>query len=218
MLTNTKKQIINTLLTGKKSLTELASTIKSSKPSILWQLAELEQRGIVEKRIEKTLIGREAIYELKSYTTFLSLSSYGGIQIETSTEFEPEFLLLEQVKNGEFKSDLRILLKKLSKKLSKSNFIILFGSVAQEHGTWKSDIDIAIISPENEQWKNKIEELIAEASQKTKHQIKPKFISFDKFMVGASLFVKEVKDTGMIIWGHLLKGEVWKEMKRYKNI
>ncbi len=218
MFTRLQQQILNKLTSGKKTLSELAQALNISKPALIKQLAELEQRKIIEKRIEKTSVGREAAYELKRFTSFFSLDQSRAIRIETDAEFDPACLLLEQVREAEFKSDLHILLKAICRKLSKDDFIILFGSVAQGRGTWKSDIDIAVLSSRDAEWKRQVENLIAEASQKAAHQIKPKFIDFAAFKTNDSLFMREIKEVGIVLFGDLFGGGIWKELKRYRNI
>lgn len=218
MFTRSQQAILNQLIAGRKTLSELAQALGSTKPALIKQLAELEQKKLVEKRIEKTLIGREAAYELKRFTSFFSLDSSRAIRIETGEEFDTAFFLLEQIKEEEFKSDLHILLKALLRKLSRDDFILLFGSVAQGRGTWKSDIDVAVLSSRGAEWKKQVEEIIAEASQKAKHQIKPKFVDFTVFENSESQLIQEIKDAGMVLFGDLFRSEVWKELKRYRNI
>jgi len=221
---NTKK-IIENLLEGSKSLTELSELMDLSKPGLQQKyLGSLKDLGIVEKKLEKTERGREAYYFLQRFSLFLVIEpeNKSGISIVTSSKFRLSLLLTEQITNGEFKDDLNLLMEKIVQMNDKEKpeYVILFGSVARGEGIWKSDIDIAIL---RFQWDKRTKQdylnLISEITMNTKHQIKPQFFTLSEFEHNDNLLIKEVKESGIVMFGDIFGGkDLWKEMKQYRNI
>ncbi|MFQ6129120.1 MAG: ArsR family transcriptional regulator [Thermoplasmata archaeon] len=224
LLSDTQRRIVEYLIReGERSLSEITEKMELSKPSVSRHLKELVNAGIVKERKERTSAGVEALYAPNRFTLLFAVNPDGRslLTIETLSRFRLPFLLLEQVKDEEFKEDLEVLLSAVSglKKDERPIAIILFGSVAEGKGTWKSDIDVAILtSSRNETLRERMERLISDASMKTKHQIKPHFLVSQE-LEGESMLVREIKRSGMIIYGDPYEESVpWKEMRRYKSI
>lgn len=221
----TTKRIIESLLIGKKSLTELADLLNISKPTLQQKyLGTLEELGIVTKSLEKNSKGREAYYHLERFSLFLSINPENkrGISFTTSSRFQLPAMLLEQIPNSEFREDLILLMDRIGDvaRPDGSSYIMVFGSVARGEGTWKSDIDIAVLQPQWDDGPRKAYlDLLSEITMITKHQIKPQFFSFEEFENGESALIREIKDSGIVIFGDIFEGEnIWSEMKRYRNI
>lgn len=221
----TSKRIIDALLKGKKSLTQLSDELELSK-SLLMQkyLASFEKMGLVSKTLEKNNNGREAFYELQSFTLHLTIipKAKSTVGFATSSETTPQTFLLEQIDDERFKEDLRPILKKIAemKKGARPELVILYGSVAKGEGSDRSDIDIAIIK---KGWDKKTLDLyldlIADISSRTDHVIKPLFFSTDEFVKGSRAILKEIKRTGIVILGDLFSGEeLWQEMMTHGSI
>lgn len=225
VLGDTQRRIVEYLVReGERSLSHITEEMSLSKPSVSRHLKELVNLGMVKERKERTSAGRESFYSPNRFALLLVVNpdARSIVAIETRFQFSLPFLLLEQVKDKEFKEDLEALLDVISrlKEDERPIAVILFGSVAEGKGSWKSDIDVAILSLT---WdgasKGKMEELISDVSMKTKHQIKPHFLEKLQFEGGESTLLKEIKQSGMVIYGDLFRRRTpWKEMKRYKSI
>lgn len=228
MLKNTSKKIIEILASeGERSLSEITESLNLSKPAVSKHLKELKSIKVVSERKDKTRSGVETFYSLNHFLLTLIINPAGKsiIGIKGSEPFSLPLLLLEQVEEGEFKEDLRRLLEavvRLNKK-KRPSYIILFGSVARGKGTWKSDIDLCLL---HRKWdepdgpsKRQVQELISQVVMDTKHTIKPHFFGFLKFEESDSMLIKEIKDSGLVIYGDIYgRNELWRQMKRYKNI
>ena len=225
ILGDTQRRIVEHLIReGERSLSHITEEMNLSKPSVSRHLKELVDLGMVKERKERTSAGRESLYSPNRFALLLVINpdARSIVSIETQSRFSLPFMLLEQVKDKEFKEDLEALLDAISqlKEDERPIAVILFGSVAEGKGTWKSDIDVAILSPTwSKTLKGRVEELISDAGMKTKHQVKPHFLVSQQLEGEESMLVKEIKMSGMIIYGDLYGESVpWKEMERYKSI
>lgn len=210
---------------GENSLSEITEAIGTSKPNVSKHLKDLADLGLVTESKEKTSAGVIARYTLNQFTYFLSVNPSAGsiLNIESQSRFSLPFLLLEQVRDEEFKNDLEKLLKALlpqSRKKDALVAIILFGSVAEGKGTWKSDIDLAFIALEwTDSSRKRIEGVVSDVNMDTRHQIKPQFFDKLQFVNSDSMLVKEIRESGTVIYCDIFeRREIWREMARYKNI
>jgi len=227
LLREKSKQVLEYLISEEEaSLTEITRHLGISKPGASKHLKDLMTLGIIVERKEISAIGIEKFYSVKPFTMMLLFNPKNRaiLNISTSSQFSLPLLLSEQLRDDEFKDDITRLLSKIQRLPStkRPEYVILFGSVAQMQGTWKSDIDIALIAKKwDEKSKRHLHKLTSEISLEAKHQIKPVFINktdFQKMESGQSL-IREIKDTGMIIHGNLFGDDrIWDQMKRYRNI
>ncbi|MFQ5884292.1 MAG: ArsR family transcriptional regulator [Thermoplasmata archaeon] len=225
ILNNTQQKLVELLVgEGEKSLSDITKIVGMSKPTISKHLKELTDLGIIKERKERTETGKIAVYSLDRFTFLLTINPNARsiVSIETKSEFDLPYLLLEQVRDEEFKEDLRIFFQAFFGKKENERLIalILFGSVAEEKGTWKSDIDLAFLDLEwNDASKGRVEGLVSDVGMETRHQIKPYFLTKLQFQGDKSLLASEIKKSGMVIYSDLFKREeIWKEMQRYKSI
>lgn len=217
-----QKRIIEILLTGNKTLPEIASALGISKPGTSKYLKKLEQLNIVKGTYERNADGRTIRYSLQPFHMVLSIDP----QLKTTFNFraddvlDTDFFLLGYIPQKEFRKEVKEYLNQISKVDFAPYLIILYGSVAQGSANRKSDIDLLIIK---DNWikkdKEKVLQQIAKATIHTKHQAKPLFLSFDKFKYMDKTLKKEIRDNGIIIYE---KGERWgkikQELRKYKNI
>lgn len=212
---------------GKTSLTDIANELGLSKPGVSKHLKELKSVGIIDEKKDKTKTGVESFYSLNRFVLTIIINPGGRsiIGFRSKGPFSPQLLLLEQVKEGEFKEDLKKFLEDVVRldEEKRPGYIILFGSVARGEGTWKSDIDLCILhrrwDESNGASKSEIEELISQVVMKTNHAIKPHFLDLLEFENSDSLLTKEIKDSGLVIYGDIYRrDELWRQMKRYKSI
>ena len=225
ILKSTPKKIIETLISeGEKSLTEIADKLGLSKPGVSKHLKELKSIEVVTERKEKTETGIENFYSLNHFALTLIINPGGRsiIGFRSKGPFSPRLPLLEQIEEGEFKKDLKKFLEAVVRldEEKRPEYIILFGSVARGEGTWKSDIDLCILHLIwDELDKSEMEELISQVVMKTKHAIKPHFLNLLEFESGKSMLNKEIKESGLVIYGDIYgRDELWRQMKRYKSI
>ena len=222
LFNNSQKRIIEILLTGNKTLPEIASALGISKPGTSKYLKKLEELNIVKGAYERTTDGRTIRYSLQPFHMVFSIDP----QLKTTVNFkaddalDTDFFLLGYIPQKEFRNEVKEYLKQISKVDFAPYLIILYGSVAQGSASRKSDIDFLIIK---DNWikkdKEKVLQQIAKATIHTKHQAKPLFLSFDKFKYMDKTLKKEIRDNGIIIYE---KGErcdkIKQELRTYKNI
>jgi predicted nucleotidyltransferase len=224
LFNESQRRIVEYLVSeGERSLTEITQHIGLSKPSVSGHLNELVGHGVVKRREERTSSGRAALYSPNRFAFVMIFNPEGKslVSIETQSGFSPQFLLLEQLTEGEFKEDLRTLLEAVDRleEGGRPIAIILFGSVVEGKGTWKSDIDVAVLGLTwDQKSKTRIGRLVSDVNMATKHQIKPHFLKKLEFETGDSLLVEEIKSSGMVIYGDIFGRTVpWREMRRYKS-
>ncbi len=221
----TSKAIIENLLQGRKSLTELSTELQLSKSVLLQKyLSTFESLGLVTKTVEKTSSGRQAYYELNGFTLHFSIdpSSKCALAFTTDLDLEDHSFLLGQVKDVRFRDDLELLLEKVAGSDIDNLFvhIILYGSVAKEEASDRSDIDLAFVAEKwNKQGKNAIIDLISELSPDIDHVIRPVFITIADILEADNDLIVEIRKTGKIIYGERYQGTgIWEKMETYRNI
>jgi predicted nucleotidyltransferase len=217
-----QKQILELLLTGDKTLPEIASELRISKPGASKYLKELEELRIVKGTYERNTDGRTIRYSIQPFQMVLSIDPQLKIAISYRADdtLDQNFFYLGFVPQKELRSEIKEYLKELTKTTIQQLTVILYGSVAQGTANKKSDIDLLLIK---EDWlpteKNSILRLFADAAERTTHQMKPLFLSYIEFEQMEPTLKKEIKDHGVIIFE---KGKPWEkiqqELRRYKSL
>lgn len=215
-------QIIELLLTGDKTLSELSSALRRSKPGTSKHLKRLEQLGIVTGSYERNVEGRTIRYHLEPYHLVLSIDPLSTTAFCFSADgaLDTQFPFLGFIVQKEFRAEVKKYLEELRKTDIPRFAVILYGSVASGTATRKSDIDLLVIK---EKWMKNEQEMIlrvlAETSEKTVHTVKPLFLSRVKFEQMDPAFKKEINDHGILL---LEQGSPWevirKDLRRYKTI
>jgi len=217
-----QKRIIELLLTSDKTLPELATALGRSKPGTSKYLKKLEELHIVKGTYERNVDGRTIRYHLQPFHMVLSIDPQSKTAFSFSADdaLDTEFLSLGFIPQKEFRDEIKTYLKEFRKTDIQRLTVILYGSVAQGIATRKSDIDLLLIKEgwtKNEQ--NSILRLLADASEKTTHPVKPLFLSYSKFERMDPVLKKEIKDHGVILFE---KGSPWEtirpDLQRYKTI
>jgi len=215
------KQILNLLIKGDKSLTDLANIISVSKPTILKYLDSLEESGIISSKIIITNVGREKRYFISAYSQVLNIDPTKGLinfTINESLNFD--FPLIGQIPQQKFRNAVKITLEKILEKFKLKLSLIVYGSIARGEATPKSDLDLMLLSLNkwNTKLKNKIMDALYESAVDTQLQVKPLFRNLDEFVKSDDSITKQIKKEGIIIHDSLDSEGLWKTMQRYWNI
>ncbi len=118
------RQIINSLIQGQKTLTELAGELSISKPALLKHIREMESASMVKSDQIKTDGGRETRYRLMPFSLIASAREGFGL-IAESKEIDFEFPLLCQIP-GEKRNGVKQALARIAP-LSAGSSILLAG-------------------------------------------------------------------------------------------
>jgi predicted nucleotidyltransferase len=222
LLNNYQKRIIELLLQGNKTLSDVATELGISKPGASKYLKKLEELNMIRGEYERNYDGRTIRYQLQPFHIVISIDpdTKTAISFTADDVLDGDFFLLGNVPQKEFRREVKEYLKQITEVDFIQYLIILYGSVAMGSASRKSDIDILIIK---DKWtkneKDEILQQIAKATTRSNHQAKPLFLSFDEFKTMDKTLKKEIKDNGIIIYE---KGKRWneikQELKRYKNI
>lgn len=215
-------QIIELLLTGDKTLSELSTALKRSKPGTSKHLKRLEQLGIVRGTYERNVEGRTIRYHLEPYHLVLSIDpiSATAFCLSAGDALDTQFLFLGFISQKEFRAEVKKYLEALRRTDIPRFAVLLYGSVASGTATRKSDIDLLVIAEgwtKNQQ--ERIRQVLVEAAEKTTHTAKPLFLSTVEFEQMDPAFKKEINDHGILL---LEKGSPWevirKDLRRCKTI
>ncbi len=215
----TKKKIINELLSGRRSLKELSEKIGVSKQALLKHLDKMEGRGIVKSQSVPGERGKIKKYGLGNYSAMISIDERGFVvHFEVDSPLDSQFPLVNQISQEKYKEEVLSYLEKLP--LEKDNLnVILFGSVARGEATWKSDIDVAFVSSNwSEENKLSIKDEISEVSmqKEVESSMNPHFVTFEELNEGGGI-TDEIKKDGIIIYDSG-SDEIWEKMERYRSI
>lgn len=222
LMNSYQKRIIGLLLQSNKTLSDIATELKISKPGASKYLKKLEELKMVKGEYERNYDGRTIRYHLQPFHLVISIDpdTKTALNFAADDALDEDFFLLGNIPQKEFRIEVKEYLKQITEADFVQYLIILYGSVAQGSANRKSDIDLLVIKnswKKNE--KDKILEQIAKATTGTNHQAKPLFLSSDEFKTMDKTLKKEIKDNGIIIYE---KGKQWneikQELKRYKNI
>jgi DNA-binding transcriptional ArsR family regulator len=232
-LTAARTGLLDALLEGPKSLSELESRSGRRKPTLLKHLRALEEDGVVRKETVTTHTGRETRYSLRPYTLVLRFDPGTGtvLKLEAPEALDVSDLLVEQVPQGEFRQDVMAYLDSVARACrgwTSRPWVVLFGSVSRGEGTWKSDIDALIVLGEDRsggrtplgprQAEGVLRRALAQAAEKAGHLLKPQFVPMDAFLRTEEGIVGEAKDHGIVVREGSGGGEVWRQLKRYRTI
>ena len=218
-------RIINELLPGGRSLTELSISLEISKPTLQQRyLSDLIEMGAIEKNIIKTQNGREARYRLLPFNYQFSIDPERKMALNYTSDraMNTSYPLLNQIRGKLSHEDMTKILEMMDDipNLSKGLYIILFGSTAEGAETRKSDMDLIFL---REKWTKKERytfiNLLAGIAYKLNFRISPQFKEYSELKEERSAFLDEIKKTGIIVFdGNGGEGGIWEEMRRYGSI
>jgi predicted nucleotidyltransferase len=217
-------KIIDELLKGERSLTELSTALKISKPTLHQRyLKDLLNAQVIRRKEYRTSKGKEVSYALEYFTVHLSIDPSMGtcISFMNHNGMDPEAFLVSQVAQTEFHEDLSKLVHGLiGTKGHRPDMLIMYGSIARGEGREKSDIDLLFLKEGwREEEKESIIDLLSRIALITTHQISPTLMTTQEFLKGSGRLFDEIRENGMVIYqGKSPEGRVWKELKRYRGI
>jgi len=214
--------IIEYLLTGEKTLSDIAQKLRFSKPGTSKYLKKLEENGLVKGVYEKTTEGRTVRYHLEPFHCVLSLdpTSKTTLSFVVDDMFDPDFPLLGIITQKEMRSEVKQCLEELRKKQVNDVTVVLYGSVATGSATRKSDIDLLFVKDAwTKQEKEACLDAVADATEKLLHPVKPQFLTVSEFDSMDPVLQKEIKDQGVVVFE---SGRSWKSiqqrLRRYASI
>ena len=216
------KKVLNALLEGEKSLTELAELVNISKQALLKHTNQLERQGLIDSNFGEGK-GGEKTFTLVSNTILLSVNENGYVLSCANRGFlDQKYPLLIQVPQLKFRNEVRKYLEALGEtKIDIS--VVLYGSLARGEATKESDIDLALIDRRwTDKEKENLRELLSDTmmEQTITHPPSLTFLTYNQFDHPGSEVQKEIVNYGILIYaGKEDKQEyLWKTLKRYKSI
>lgn len=219
---DTPKKIINALLMGDKTLTELSNEVEISKQALLKHLSQLEDQGFIQSKSSPGNSVQKA-YSLTSNTMLLSISKDGyAISCSNPGFLDEEHPLLAQVSQPEFREELRKYLERI-KKIQTGAAVVLYGSVAKGEAKRESDIDLSLVKSawkkkEQEELRDIVSDLAVEGS--LPHSLSLNFQTYGNLKSPTNDIQREILEDGILLYsGASETGEdLWQILKRYKSI
>lgn len=221
------KRILEALLAGRRSLTELAAATGVAKPSLLPTLRRLAEFGWVKREVVRAATGREVYYTLQGGSLHLELRPETGVAIGWvgSGVVDDTFPLASQIADHAVHAEVLVALKLLRSKMRKffekpAFSIILFGSAARGQMTWKSDIDLLfVLDPEEDPnaLHDHLVNQVADLQEFVTHPVRAHVVELDAFMQGKGTIAKEAASEGMILFARR-EAPLWSKMSRYHVI
>lgn len=217
-------RVIESLLGGRRSLTELAASIGVAKPSILPTLRRLVDIGWVQREEIRVPTGRETFYSLRPGSLHIELRPEAGVAVSWAAEGEVDvdFPMTMQVPDAAVREEILTALRLLRKRLKRSldRFaIILYGSAARSEMTWKSDIDIALVyaRDESDETLQAVYDTIADVQEYVTHSVKVMPIERSALLAAERGIPKEVTSEGIVIHAGR-EDPIWAKMARHHTI
>ncbi len=219
---NTPKKVINALLMGDKTLTELSHEVEISKQALLKHLSQLEEQGFIQSKPSPENSVQKA-YSLTSNTVMLSISKDGyAISCSNSGFLDEEYPLLAQVSQPEFREELRKYLEQVRKN-QPGPAVVVYGSVAKGGANRESDIDLSLVKStwkkdEQEKLRDIMSDLTVEDS--LPHSLSLSFQTYENLKSPSSDIQRKILEDGILVYsGNSGTGEnLWEILKRYKSI
>lgn len=224
LLKPTVRRILDAMLAGAKTLTELSDATGISKSALLPHLKALAALGAIEGTRLSTSTGTEAHYRLLDLSLHLSLRASGPVAISWAEPgaWSSEFPLVNQVRQPEVRAEIAGFLRALRGSLGAQTdalVVILFGSAARGEATWKSDIDILILVADRDKAiEAKIAKATFEAQMASQHAFSTTFVTRAEWPDGRKRLVQEAKEEGIIVWAPRGEEAPWSTLKRYRAI
>lgn len=233
LLRPTVRRLLQALLEGPTSLTDLAEATALTKPALQRHLKDLERLGVVTRAYRPAGVSREVVYSLLGCSLHLEIRQpgiptdplSGTVLSWASSGYEdPEFPLTHQVPDHADRDEVAAILRGLRRNASVAQawadlFIVLFGSIPKGEATRKSDIDLMIVLPsEDKRLREVVAETLADVQQGLAHGIQPFFTTRASFLTGAKRMDVAAANEGVVIHGARSERDLWSKMKRYRTI
>lgn len=215
------REILDLLLEGETSLSDISICLKISKPATLKYLNEMESMGLISSETKTTKVGREKRFKIRSYSHVISIDPHkGAIIYKNNDPLNLENPLVGQITQDEFRNAVKVYITKIAKNVRIGFVAVLYGSIARGEGTQKSDIDLLFLSKID--WDKKEKKIVMDAlhegSIETQIQVKPLFWTLKDFHQKRDNLTKRMKREGLILHDTIGDEQLWKTMKRYWSI
>lgn len=217
------KRILDLLLAGSQSLSDLARETQLSKPTLTPQLKALEELGVIAKSEDKTTEGREVRYTINPASVHLEFNPENGTAISWASQGRaaPDFPLTSQIVDKALRAEILLALRRVRAELSHV-FVILFGSVARGEATWKSDIDLLFVLPDdaanNSDRRERIKDILALVQEDVAHAVRAHFATRSEFLSSRRAIESDAAEEGLVLHASDEESELWRRMTRHASI
>lgn len=217
-------RIVSALVQGRRSLTEIAAAVRTSKPTVLATLRRLEEAGWVEREEVRDARGREVFYALRAGSIHIDLRPEAKCIVAWASPgaIDEHFPLTAQIKELDVRGEVLTALRRIKRDLGRDwrRFtVVLFGSAARGELTWKSDIDLAFIF-EREADDEAIQAVYdgaAEVQELVSHRIRIHMVPREAIPLGKGALVQEILREGIVVSGER-DDPLWSMMTRHSGI
>lgn len=226
LLRPSTQRVLGCLLSGQRSLTEIAELTGLSKPTLLPVLRRLVDSGWVARVELRQPTGRAVAYRLIGGSLHLEVRPDTGIALRwlARGEQDDQFPLATQVEDPAIREEVLVVLRHLRKRWRKDfderfYTIILYGSAARGETTWKSDIDLMFVGEHDDPGlvDEVVRDALAEVQEFVTHPVRGSFVEREDFLEGTSRLVKEAQNEGLILVASR-RDPIWTKLTRYTNI
>ena len=226
----TVRRILQSLLAGSKSLTDLSEETRLTKQALQRHLKDLERIGVIDRAYRPIGASREVVYHHAGCSLRLEIRPPGTadplsgtvLSWATAGHEDPAFPLTAQIPRPEHRNEVVLVLRRLKRALAEdfgSLFIVVFGSFVRGEATRKSDIDLMFVLPgEDARLRERTEDAIADLQSDVEHAIQPFFATREAFLAGKKRMPAAAAEEGMVVHAPAEERELWSLMKRYRTI
>lgn len=224
LLRSPVRRVLDAMLAGSSTLSELSRETGASKSAILPHLKALAALGIVHHERVPTSTGSEARYRLRDASLHISFDAGGGRVIAWGTlgRWSTEFPLLGQIPQPEIREEIGLFLRALRDAAGASAaklVVIAFGSASRGDATWKSEIDLfVLVERRSAALAKAVERATVEAAAASQHAFQPLVIGRDEWPVSKKRVVLEAYREGIVVWAPRGENAPWSTMSRYASI
>lgn len=230
LLRPTVRRILDALLSGSLSLTDLAERTSLTKPALQRHLKDLERLGVVGRAYRPIGGSREVVYTLEGCSLHLELrppvagDPLGGTALSWASAGygDAEYPLTAQVPKPQDRNDIVHVLRSLERGVPDewpTLFIVLFGSLVHGESTRKSDIDLLLVMPRDDpRLQDRLAEVLANAQEGLSLPLQPFYTDRESFLAGLNRIDAAAARHGVVVHGNRRERELWSMMTRYRTI
>lgn len=220
-------RLVEALLDGPRTLTDLVKQTGLSKPVVHRYGKELSDAGFVRRIEERTHRGRQVSFAVLDATVHFEIREAPGIVLQWIAlgKTWPDHPLVGQVADPGAREEVAKALTILGAALEGERWdetqAILFGSVARGEHTWKSDIDLLLVSDaaDDARFRDDARDAIASMQQEFRHPPRLHFAKATSFTAGRHRLGPAVYDEGVMVYDGIGGNtQTWKTLRRYKRI
>lgn len=242
LLRPSARRILEALLDGPLTLTELAARCGVTKPSVSRPLRELESLGAIRRHELRDARGREVQYSLVGVSIHLEIhpeERYAISWASTGPNASGD-LLLAQIRDPALRAELQTLLGAWRVQLAARTdptdptpstiagpipwweriSLVVYGSVARGEATWKSDIDVLVVGATDvpASIRNVMLDAAADVETTTKHAVRVQFTTLALFLAADRVIDREAREEGVVVHAGGGEDRLWPAMTRYRRI